>query len=176
MTRSLTIARSHAIIGNVANALALINHADNLIDEATSSLPDASDAPAHSAPNVEVSPEEASFLQELLSGELQRHRAIVHIDNLRKEGHKNLSNVVKAPLIERLNEYPEGGVDLTNIVQYPPKLALIPMKPIFLDVAWNYIEYPGQKPAVTKPAEESSTATRPATQQPKRSWFGFGRS
>lgn len=100
----------------------------------------------------------------------------MHIDNLRKESRNSLSGAVKAPLIERLNEYPEGGVDLNNIVQYPPKLALIPMKPIFLDVAWNYIDYPGQKLAASKQPKEAAPETKPAPQQPKKGWFGFGRS
>lgn len=180
----MAIARSHAIVGNVANALALIDHAHDLIEESASTLPDAGDVSEETALNVEVSPDATEFLQELLDGELQRHRAIVHIENLRKESRSNSDNVVKAPLIERLHEYPSDGVDLSNIVQYPPKLALIPAKPIFLDVAWNYIEYPGRGATTEGPAKQTttststtaSTETTPAPQQPKRSWFGFGRS
>ena len=126
--------------------------------------------------------DDGSFLINLLSGELQRHRAIVHIDNLRKDAGEDLSKSVKAPLVERLSEYPVGGVDLTNIVEFPPKLAVIPVKPIFLDVAWNYIDYPGrEQPAPQQQQQQpASTAAAPETQETqqttgRRGWFGFGR-
>ena len=82
------------------------------------------------------------------------------------------------PLIDRLGEYPPGGVDLKNIVQYPPQLPFVPVKPIFLDVAWNYIEYPGRR---TKEVERNQTEREEAesaapAQQQKRGWFSFGRS
>ena len=83
-----------------------------------------------------------------------------------------------SPLIENLEEYPANGADLTNLVTYPPKVEPIPVKPLFLDVAWNYIEYPGRERNVAgnginglsdgakKPAEEKET---------RKGWFGFGR-
>ncbi|CAM1511419.1 Fc.00g089320.m01.CDS01 [Cosmosporella sp. VM-42] len=172
--KCLSIARSHAIVGNVANALSLINHAHSICQESASKLPEKS---SQAPPNVEVDSEAAQFLQQLLGGELQRHRAIVHIDNLRKD--TKIDVTTKAPLIERLNDYPAGGVDLTNIVQYPPKMATIPMKPIFLDVAWNYIDYPGKVRDEADDPKSTSTSTIPAPtppQQAKRGWFGFGRS
>lgn len=49
--------------------------------------------------------------------------------------------------MERLDEYPalgSGGVDLLNLVTYPPRVEAVPVKPLFFDVAWNYIEYPGR--------------------------------
>jgi signal recognition particle subunit SRP68 len=62
----------------------------------------------------------------------------------------------------------------------------VPVKPLFLDVAWNYIEYPGRKAegkgVVGKVAEtvkpvvngvqEEAQAKEP---EKKRGWFGFGR-
>lgn len=97
------------------------------------------------------------------------------MDNLRKEEQEK-STAAPAPLVERLHQYPAGGVDLNNIVEFPPKKALIPVKPIFLDVAWNYISYPGKTPAAAAaggaPAVEA--VSQPAQPQ-KRGWFGFGR-
>lgn len=82
-------------------------------------------------------------------------------------------------MVERLHQYPAGGVDLTNIVEFPPKKALIPVKPIFLDVAWNYIAYPGKTPASAAVAVETSTPAVETTGEPakpqKKGWFGFGR-
>lgn len=177
--RSLAVARSHAIIGNVSNALALINHSLQLSQASASQLPTTNSSTDDGLLNVEVTQRDGAFLNKLLTGELQRHRAIVHIDNLRKQSEDGEPKAAKAPLIERLNEYPLGGVDLGNIVQFPPKVAAIPVKPIFLDVAWNYIdyEYAGKEPSTPEPAQ----AAAPEAQEPQQStgrkgWFGFGRS
>lgn len=123
-----------------------------------------------------VSSTAVEFLQTILNGELQRHRALVHIDNLRKNNKQ--PSGVQRPLVESLHEYPSAGVNLSHIVEFPPKLALIPVKPIFLDVAWNYIDYPNKTPAAAaEPAKEEKAGTEePAPQQQKRGWFGFGRS
>ena len=174
----MSIARSHAIVGNVTNALALIDHSLSLSEEAASQLPNIGDKPSGPL-HVDISRDNIQFITNLLTGELQRHRAIVHIDNLRKQGKEDAPAVGKAPLIEQLHDYPVGGVDLGNIVEFPPKLSLIPVKPIFLDVAWNYIDYPGKAPqAAAEPAKAAASGKGPEKQQQptKRGWFGFGRS
>lgn len=176
---SLAVARSHAIIGNVSNALALINHSLQLSQASASQLPTTNNSADDGLLNVEVTQKDGAFLNKLLTGELQRHRAIVHIDNLRKQSEDGESKSAKAPLIERLNEYPVGGVDLGNIVQFPPKVAAIPVKPIFLDVAWNYIDY--EYAGKESPAPEPVQAAAPEPEEPQQStarkgWFGFGRS
>lgn len=65
-------------------------------------------------------------------------------------------------------------MDLENIVDYPPRIHPIPVKPLFFDVAWNYIDYPEKAQAATAELEEELT---PTTNEPpkKRGWFGFGR-
>jgi signal recognition particle subunit SRP68 len=113
----------------------------------------------------------------LLSGELHRHRALVELHNITASQDAQESSL---PLIERLSTYPLQGVNLKNIVTYPPKLEPIPVKPLFFDVAWNYIEYPGQtttiKTAVaggkTEQPQVDSKPDPPAVQ--KKGWFGFG--
>ncbi|KAM0357255.1 hypothetical protein HYE67_004319 [Fusarium culmorum] len=178
--KALAIARSHATAGNPAAALALINHADGLVEESQSNVP-ASDGSSNKTPlNLSVSAEDVEYLQSLLNGELQRHRAIVHVENLRKNHGLSTSDAVKRPLIETQNQYPSGGVNLDHIVEFPPKISTIPVKPIFLDVAWNYIDYAGkaspkQAPTAAKP-EAPKTEESSAPQQAKRGWFGFGRS
>ncbi|TQS33544.1 hypothetical protein Golomagni_06107 [Golovinomyces magnicellulatus] len=178
--KALSIARSHSIAGNVANALALINHSFAQCKAASQlSEDEATKGPL----NLEVSTASIASLSKLVNGELQRHRAIVHIDHLRAAEQKEASSGIETtPLVERLHEYPVGDVDLENVVQLPPKKSLIPMKPIFLDVAWNYITYSGKKTtAASAPASggaaaaaaESDEAEEPAQQ--KRGWFGFGR-
>jgi signal recognition particle subunit SRP68 len=168
--RCLSIARSHAISKNAANALALIDHAHSLIQDTSSN-----DDTAHeqAAPlSIDVSSEAASFLRSLLNGELQRYRAIVHMRNLHDAEREASKGEPVDPLISKLNSYPQR-VNLRNIVQFPPKMELIPAKPIFLDVAWNYIEYPGQTSST--PASAAVPATGDADQPKKKGWFGFGR-
>lgn len=132
-----------------------------------------------------MSAEDAEYLQTLLNGELQRHRAIVHADALRKNHELSASDAVKQPLIGSLHQYPVGGVNLSHVVEFPPKLATIPVKPIFLDVAWNYIDYPNKVPKQQQQQQAAAAAapsqadTPERTESPapaKRGWFGFGRS
>jgi len=131
-----------------------------------------------SPPNINVSPAEVQALKALLDGEVQHYRALVELSNLSQTPNSSLS---KGPLIERLSEYPAEGVDLENLVTYPPKLEPVPVKPLFFDAAWNYIEYPSreiEKPAAQNGVKGSSTAESKSaeqTAQQKKGWFGFGR-
>ncbi|KYK59418.1 Signal recognition particle 68 kDa protein [Drechmeria coniospora] len=170
--KALSIGRSHAIVGQFVNALALIDYAFKLCEGAASRLVGSDDDADELPLSMDVSPNAVNSLGTLLRGELQRHRAIVHLNNLRQEekDSNKSERLASVPLIERLHEYPAHGVDFTNLVELPPKPRLIPVKPIFLDVAWNYIDYPGKSGA------SSPAATSEHTPPPKRGWFGFGRS
>ncbi|KAK1998744.1 signal recognition particle protein [Colletotrichum falcatum] len=175
--KSLSIARSHAIVGNTVNALALIKHATGEAQEAASALTDDAQLNINSPRNIEVSGNDAKSLANFLQGELQRHRALVHLSNLLRNAESSEDDTKNVPLVERLREYSSGDTDLANLVSIPPKLSTIPVKPIFLDVAWNYIDYPGKEPQdVAPPSKEeqaSESGTKPQSQ--KRGWFGFGR-
>lgn len=135
------------------------------------------DGETYGLKTMEVGPEDAAFLQHLLKGELQRNRALVEIANLRKQaGSKGDANASTRPLLEKLGQYPAEGVNLDNIVTYPPKLEPIPVKPLFLDVAWNYVQYPTTQAQKTQPVQNKSSVAK-ETEQPaaKKGWFGFGR-
>ncbi|KAJ0167316.1 Signal recognition particle subunit SRP68 [Colletotrichum tanaceti] len=174
---SLSIARSHAIIDNIANALALIKHATGEAQGAASALADGLEPEPSLPRTIEVSGEDAKSLESFLQGELQRYRALVHLSNLLRESNSNEDDTNSIPLIERLREYPSGGIDLANLVNIPPKLSAVPVKPIFLDVAWNYIDYPGKGPQeVEMPSTPHQVTQSESTSQPqKKGWFGFGR-
>ncbi|TQN65842.1 Signal recognition particle subunit SRP68 [Colletotrichum shisoi] len=174
---SLSIARSHAIIGNIVNALALIKHATGEAQGAASTLADGFKAKPNLPRNIEVSGKDAKSLESFLQGELQRYRALVHLSNLLRESDSNEDDTKSIPLIERLREYPLGGIDLANLVNIPPKLSAVPVKPIFLDVAWNYIDYPGKKPQEAEPPSTPQQITQgeSKSQPQKKGWFGFGR-
>ena len=116
----------------------------------------------------------------LLEGFVARYRALVEIQNLTTEATKAEKSKLTGsiPMIERLDEYPRNGADLSNLVIYPPRLRPVPVKPIFLDVAWTYIDYPGRNPeenigpnGVVSSAEESVQEKK----EGRKGWFGFGR-
>lgn len=126
---------------------------------------------------IEVISSDAEFLQNLLKGELQRCRALVEIANLRKQADKGDAKAAQPPLIDRLGQYPSKGVDLEKIVTYPPRMEPIPIKPMFLDVAFSHLQYPKEKSAKAAAAESKTSAKsgEPEKQPAKKGWFGFGR-
>ncbi|KAG5983807.1 hypothetical protein E4U43_006232 [Claviceps pusilla] len=125
--------------------------------------------------SVDIHPDAVSFLRKLVHGELQRYRAIVHLHNLRDAERKQAREKGPAPtLLESLDTYPTR-INLRNLVEFPPKLALIPVKPIFLDVAWNYIDYPGRTTQSSASPAAAETTNTSQEQPKKKGWFGFGR-
>ncbi|RPA95997.1 hypothetical protein L873DRAFT_1812095 [Choiromyces venosus 120613-1] len=150
-----TIARSHAILSNRTNALALFARA---LSHITSSSP----PPTHSAPTsqshkgLEITPIDSQALKTALENEVARFRALAEMDLIAAKAAKTAGKGAGA-LVERLDQYPEGKIDFENgIVQWPPKVTPVPVKPVFLDVAFNFIEYPGDGAprAVTDNKEE----------------------
>lgn len=157
------------------NGLALYNRAFTL----TSSISTADDSVDSNKPlRLDVTNDQVKSLDNLLQGLVSQHRALVEIHNLNAEAGKSAQTkgTGSIPHAEHLDEYPANGADLTNLVMYPPRLRPVPVKPIFLDVAWNYIDYPGRKQEVQAPAVEKNHA--PSAQEKKeakKGWFGFGR-
>ncbi|KAI0132166.1 signal recognition particle protein [Xylariales sp. AK1849] len=171
--KCLSIARSHSLAGNSINALALTKCAfDDSQESATFFSKQMSTSSDGSPLNIEIRDSDTQFLTSLLKGELQRCRALVEIDNLQAKSHGAVTKST-VPLVQRLHEYPADGVHLDNLVTYPPKVEPIPVKPLFFDVAWNYIDYPGKAPVATAKAENSKGDTTAPAQ--KKGWFGFGR-
>lgn len=52
----------------------------------------------------------------------------------------------------------------------------VPVKPLFLDVAWNYVEYPGRKREldVGKTVNGVDEGVKEEKKE-RKGWFGFGR-
>ncbi|KAK4126088.1 hypothetical protein N657DRAFT_679087 [Parathielavia appendiculata] len=189
--KSLAIARSHAIAGNAVNSLALIKHALDQCKAASFPLSNSSDndQDEFTPRNIQVTKRNVTLLHDTLAGELQRGRALVEIFSLTDNKHLAqplTGGPASKPLSSRLFDYAAGGVDLENIVTYPPRLEPFPVKPLFLDVAWNYIEYPGkngqQHSAGAATVQQQQDKTKPGAPVPepeakpqKRSWFPFGR-
>jgi signal recognition particle subunit SRP68 len=118
------------------------------------SLPTQPSDPSHKG--LEVLPADAQGLQKSLDGEVSRYRALVEMDTLAAKAGtvKNQHGV----LLDRLDEWPDK-IDFQNgIVQYPPKIQPVPVKPVFLDIAWNFIEYPGSEQAERREEGEEEMA------------------
>ncbi|KAJ9636806.1 signal recognition particle subunit srp68 [Coniosporium tulheliwenetii] len=138
--KCLNIGYSHALLSAPKNALALFVRAQGLAATASSATSETPASPS-GPPNLDIAPSSVQALERHLQALISQHRGLVTLHNLSPN---STTATTSAPLVERLNEYPANGVDLANLVTYPPKLKPVPVKPLFFDVAWNYVEYPGR--------------------------------
>jgi signal recognition particle subunit SRP68 len=68
----------------------------------------------------------------------------------------------------KLNQFPQpNSIDMANLVEYPPKLQPIPVKPFFFDIAYNYIGTDDSLRAPGQPAPVEEKKPEPV----KRGWF-----
>ncbi|KAL4881257.1 hypothetical protein BJY04DRAFT_189459 [Aspergillus karnatakaensis] len=171
--RSLTIGRSHAILGKSQNALALFSQALSLASETARSLQSALDIDG--PPRSNVSPAQTQALEHELRALVTKYQGLVTLESITAQEQSKSTN--QRPLVERLHEYSGDSLDLNNLVPYPPEIRPIPVKPLFLDVAWNYIDYPREGKAAV--SAETPVQTEESVVEEKkggrRGWFGFGR-
>ncbi|KAF2279167.1 uncharacterized protein EI97DRAFT_371101 [Westerdykella ornata] len=178
--KCLNLSRSHAFLSSPREALALAHRAFSLSSQALSA-PKSAPSSTGSVRRLSVSEEQAQRLNKTLEGLTTHYRGLVALSQLsggsevREKEHK----ADAVPVVERVNDYPASGtVDLNNLVTWPPRLKPVPVKPLFFDVAFNYIEYPGRAASAVEPEEEKGEEEpeRVVEQKPaKKGWFGFGR-
>lgn len=121
-------------------------------------------------PRLDISRGQVHTLQSTLQGLVAQYRGLVTLENISAE--EASKSVSTRPIIERLHEYNGDGLDLSNLVPYPPQMQPVPVKPLFLDVAWNYVDYPREQAATQEaPAEKTGEEKKGG----RRGWFGFGR-
>jgi signal recognition particle subunit SRP68 len=176
--KCLNLSHSYAFLSTPKEALALCNRALSLSSQAASAP--RSSGSSSGALKLEVTEKQSQHLKQKLENLTSHYRGLVALSQLfansETASKAGLSNA--APVVERLNEYPtSGSVDLKNLVTWPPKLKPVPVKPLFLDVAWNYVEYPGRTPAKQEPepAKAQPDETQPEKPAAKKGWFSFGR-
>ena len=176
--RCLAIARSHALLQHTKEALALLSRASDLSSTA-SSHPSFAQSSTSKAPNIDVTGSQAKSLYDLLQNIVIQYRALVELHNINAASIAAANNnTIAPPLVERLDEYPVTEVDLTRLVNYPPKIEPVPVKPLFLDVAYSYIDYPGRTKKVASKAVNgtaNTAAEKEERKEGKKGWFGFGR-
>lgn len=165
--RCLAIGRSHGFLAKSKEALALFFHALELASSSATSVQSSIDV--EEPPRLDVSHGQTQTLQSTLRGLVQQYRGLVTLENISQKTSKSASG---PPAIERLHEYNPDGLDLRNLVPYPPRMQPIPVKPLFLDVAWNYIDYPRESAAAQEGQLDKDSEERKGR---RRGWFGFGR-
>ncbi|KAK5138591.1 hypothetical protein LTR08_000179 [Meristemomyces frigidus] len=210
------IAFSHALLGGRVEALALLRRARDLLDSALGGGGGGEDAEmgdggveeeagaAPPPPTLTLPLSQIKTAHAHIAAQLARTHALVELHAL--EAHNTAKNPPHhaPPLVHNLASHPPPGVgvDLRNLVAYPPTgVQAVPVKPLFLDVGWNYIVYPGKvgggggeggvvaaavadvKDAVMgdageekKKVEEKKVEEKKVEEGAgkKRGWFGFG--
>lgn len=176
--RCVTISYSYLLCNERSNALALLTRAKELVTKVEGSGPRAVKG---GLLTLELDGHTVKQAQSTIARLQAQSHALATLRQLEENAAvadaKRLTS--SDPWINRLGDYPTPGVQirLTDLVTYPPQLEPVPMKPIFLDIAWNYIDYPGQRPSSVSTAP-TVNGTHPAAagDEKKRGWFGFGRS
>lgn len=164
--RCLAIGRSHGLLGKSKEALALFAQASKLASASNASEQSGANEP----PKLDISRGQDQNVQTVLQSLVAQYRGLVTLDGISAEGNSKSTN--QPPVIERLHEYNADGLDLNNLVPYPPQMQPVPVKPLFLDVAWNYIDYPREGTAAPKPVPTEKPAEE--KKEGRRGWFGFG--
>lgn len=174
--RCLTIGRSHALMGQTKNALALYSRALELASDALSSNSTANIEAGNGPPKLEVGSKVLQSFRQYLDGLVSQFRALVELKNLLGQEKAAMNGIHRLPLAERLEQYPTEDVDLSGLVNFPLKLRPIPVKPLFFDLAWNYIDYPDRaRSGVNGTPTASKTIPEEKKEPAKKGWFGFGR-
>ncbi|KAE8396563.1 hypothetical protein BDV23DRAFT_177556 [Aspergillus alliaceus] len=168
--RCLTIGQSHGILGNNKNALALFSQALALTLESAGSVQSSADS--EEPPKLDITRNQIQTLESTLRALVSQYRGLVTLEKISEQKSKSAN---ERPMVERLHEYPGDGLDLKNLVPYPPQMQPVPVKPLFLDVAWNYIDYPRESAGAQVTSETPSEAATEEKKGGRRGWFGFGR-
>ncbi|KAJ5601301.1 hypothetical protein N7510_010835 [Penicillium lagena] len=160
--RCLALGRSHSVLGRSTEALALFSQALDLVNSAATSQSTDPKGP----PKLDVSRAQVGTLELTLRELVAQYRGLVTLEKLTAEDASQSAG--QRPLVERLHQFAGAQTDLRNLVPYPPQMLPVPVKPLFFDVAWNYIDYPR--------ADGVEKSEEPQAEEKKgRGWFGFGR-
>ena len=175
--KCIAIARAHALLQSFPHALCLFSRALDLVSNISQdSLPSKSED--NMPPSLDITQDQVNTLHVMLRSLVFQHQALVELHQLAEGLAQHQGNLKTRPLVERLDHYPQEKVDLTKLVTYPPRIQSIPVKPIFLDVAFNYIDYPGRASKIKQstPAElTDGHSSKEEKREGKKGWFGFGR-
>lgn len=136
----MAIAPSH-LAHNTRNTLALYHLALTHVSRSLPYFPASSSLDASNIHSLSITSIHATQLKSFLEALVTRFTALIQLQEY------NNANVSGAkdhpPLIDTLNKYSEN-VNFGRLVPLPPRIEGVPVKPIFFDIAWNFVGYPGQ--------------------------------
>lgn len=160
----MAIAPSH-LKTNPRNSLALYHRALTYITSALRTLPSiTTTSSSNTHQTLTVTSHDAASLKHHLEALVTRYIALIQLQDYISKSTK-ASPATHAPLIDTLETYNEK-VDFQNLVPIKNskewKLDPVPAKPVFFDIAWNFVSYPGEGAAEGKkeakaPEQESSS-------------------
>ncbi|KAF7509440.1 hypothetical protein GJ744_008003 [Endocarpon pusillum] len=174
--KCLTIGRRYAILGELRNALALYARSLELTNSVLSTQSIEETEASDGLSKLDVKSKDLQRFHGLIEGTVSQYRALVELKDLMDQQKASAKDIYVPPLVERLGEYPAEDIDLMKLVNFPPKLQPIPVKPLFFDLAWNYIDYPGRGTSGVNVAPAAPETAAEVKKEPaKKGWFGFGR-
>lgn len=173
--RCLAIARCYSQLSRPIEALGLILRAQNYVSTCTKQ--------AHSRPaSIDSGPPGPDIAEALIR---QLHKFLLEMSKTLR-GKVALQDIlfvnssagerIEKDFIRHLDVFPAKDLNLNKLVDLHPKLEPVPIKPIFLDLAYNYVQYPGQAETASNTISTSKTLTeQQEDKESKKSWFGFRR-
>ena len=171
--RSLAIAQSHLMVENYSNSLALLSKAQRLIGTVKHHDSSRYSRTTNGPPQLDTSDAQFNQVRDLIDSLIRERRGVVEVKTHTGGGFYSKDSSA-APLIQNLDDFPVSSVNLRNIVSWPPKVQPVPVKPIFLDVAYNYIRYPQTKVPDVETGSKAKNAIA-ENNVPRKGWFGFGK-
>ncbi|RPB19445.1 hypothetical protein L211DRAFT_636735 [Terfezia boudieri ATCC MYA-4762] len=132
--RCSAIAPSH-LATNTRNTLALYHRALTHITTSLPRLPSSS-----STTKLDISTTDAQSLKSHLQALVTRYIALIQLQDYIQKTQRD-SPAIHAPLIDTLGTYNEKIV-FENLVPVNNGVEPVPVKPVFFDIAWNFVGYP----------------------------------
>ncbi|KAA8912282.1 hypothetical protein TRICI_003562 [Trichomonascus ciferrii] len=148
--RTSIVAASYGTSGDRITSLALLNHAQKQYASHITSI-------TVDLPNSLVKQSHVSKATEQLQQDISRaHGLAVLAKESESQASKNSSDAVADSLLS----YPRGKPEtvLKNLVNFTPPLKPAPVKPVYFDIAFNFIDYSdGDKAAVQQTEEQQQS-------------------
>ncbi|ANB12954.1 Srp68p [Sugiyamaella lignohabitans] len=179
--RTFLIAKSYRLVGDQKKeSLSLFELASKFISSEDAQVITGADLPSGLLSVDEVE----TFVKDL-KAELVRAHGIAAFEALSNQN-SNSSHSSLLSVSDDLTKYPSGSPSeiVRNLVNFKPHVQPVPVKPVFFDIAFNYIDYDddSKKAVLTAEPSEPASATPSApgsgASTPRRGFFGalLGRS
>ena len=172
--RCLAVAQSHFVLGSIKTSLALLVKVESLVPPTTAHAFTAPSIATKEPLSMEVTTTSVNGVQDLVKGLIRECQGLAEVAATRNCQHVSKQGVITT-LCHDLGGLPEGTAYLQSPLTWPPRAQLIPLKPILLDVAYNYIQYPEADSEFVEHDLQSPKTSSTEPNVSKRGWFGFGR-